>query len=141
MLATSNLMAFVATKDAARAMEFYRDVLGLRLLGDEPFALVFDANGTSLRVQKVRDVTLAPYTALGWEVRDIRGAIRRLVEKGVSFVRFGESFAGFKQDEFGIWTADDGTQVAWFKDPDGNTLSLTEFRVHRTSRGNGPAPG
>lgn len=127
MLGTFDLMAFVATKDSGRAKAFYEDILGLRLLADEPFALVFDANGTKLRVQKVQDLEPAPYTALGWEVQDIRSVIRGLVERGIAFERFGERFASFKQDDLGIWTADDGTQVAWFKDPDGNTLSLTQF--------------
>jgi len=123
MLSAHPLMAFVATKDPLRAREFYQNTLGLRLVADEPFAIVFDANGTTLRVQKVERVAPAPYTALGWRVPDIRGTIRGLVEKGVTFERFGF----FPQDELGIWTADDGTMVAWFKDPDGNLLSLTQF--------------
>lgn len=127
MLESAAVMAFVATKDPARAKKFYGDMLGLRLIADESFALVFDANGTMLRVQKVPDLAPAPYTALGWKVPDIRVALRGLVERGVTFVRFGEEFAAFKQDDLGIWTAEDGTQVAWFKDPDGNVLSLTEF--------------
>lgn len=131
MLGRCDVIAFVATKDPGQAKKFYGATLGLRLLSDEPFALVFDANGTKLRVQKVRDVVPAPYTALGWEVPDIRGAIRGLVEKGVAFERFGDRFAGLKQDDLGIWTADDGTKVAWFKDPDGNVLSLTQFESVR----------
>ena len=123
MLGTHKLMAFVATTNAARARTFYEGTLGLRLIADEPYSIVFDAHGTMLRVQKVRELALAPYTALGWDVPDIRAAIRELSKKGVAFERFGF----FPQDDLGIWTADDGTKVAWFKDPDGNTLSLTEF--------------
>jgi len=123
MLGASRLMAFVATKDPAKARSFYENTLGLRVIADEPFAIVLDANGTMLRVQKVREVTPAPHTALGWRVTDIRSAVRGLGEKGVAFERFGF----FPQDELGIWTADDGTKVAWFKDPDGNLLSVTEF--------------
>ena len=123
MLGTADVMAFVATKDPERAKTFYAETLGLRLLADEQYALVFDANGTKLRVQKVQKVTSAPYTTLGWEVPDIGHTVRALVGKGVAFMRIG--FPG--QDELGIWTADDGTKVAWFKDPDGNTLSLTQF--------------
>jgi hypothetical protein len=99
--------------------------LGLRLLADEPYALVFDTNGTMLRVQKVQQVTPAPYTALGWEVPDIYATVRELSKKHVAFERI--SIPGSSQDELGVWTADDGTKVAWFKDPDGNTLSLTQF--------------
>ena len=123
LLGASRLMAFVATKDPAKARSFYENTLGLRVIADEPFAIVLDANGTMLRVQKVREVTPAPHTALGWRVTDIRRAVRGLGEKGVAFERFGF----FPQDELGIWTADDGTKVAWFKDPDGNLLSVTEF--------------
>jgi len=125
MLGKCDLMAFVATKDPSRAKTFYEGTLGLRLVADETYALVFDANGTMLRVQKVRDLTPDPSTALGWQVPDIREAIRGLVAKGVAFMRLGLAF--FPQDDLGIWTADDATKVAWFKDPDGNILSLTEF--------------
>ena len=128
MLGTCDVMAFVATKDAERAKAFYRDTLGLRLVADERFSLVFDAHGTMLRVQKVQQVAIAPYTALGWRVADLRGIIRDLIRKGVAFERFG-SPSQFRQDDLGIWTAEDGTMVAWFKDPDGNTLSLTEFQT------------
>ena len=125
MLGTAKIMAFVATMDFGRARTFYEGTLGLRLVADDPFALVFDANGTTLRVQKVRQVMPAPYTALGWVVADIRGAIAALSKKGIAFERF--TIPAFPQDELGIWTADDGKKVAWFKDPDGNTLSLTQF--------------
>ena len=125
MLRTAKVMAFSATKDPARARAFYEGVLGLPLTADDPSALVFDARGTMLRVQKVQAVTPAPYTALGWEVPDIRAAVEALIRKGVPLVRF--TIPGFSQDELGVWTAGDGTKVAWFKDPDGNTLSLTQF--------------
>ena len=125
VLGTAKVMAFVATKDSARARAFYQGMLGLRLVADESFALVFDANGTMLRVQKVNELTPHAFTALGWQVQDIRESIQTLVKKGVAFERF--SIPGFPQDELAIWTADDGTKVAWFKDPDGNILSLTQF--------------
>ena len=123
MLGASQIMAFVATKDDARARAFYGEVLGLRLVSDEPFAMVFDSAGVQLRVQKVTSVTPAPYTVLGWSVTDIDAAMERLRAGGVRF----ESFGLPGQDERGVWTADDGTRVAWFKDPDGNVLSLTQF--------------
>jgi catechol 2,3-dioxygenase-like lactoylglutathione lyase family enzyme len=124
MLSTAPIMAFSATTDAARATVFYRDQLGLRLVSDEWFALVFDAAGTMLRVQKVKEVRQAQYTALGWHVLDIAAKVDELSKAGVQFERYG--LPG--QDEKGIWTPPGGNaKVAWFKDPDGNILSLTEF--------------
>jgi catechol 2,3-dioxygenase-like lactoylglutathione lyase family enzyme len=123
MLSSSKLMAFVATSDAARAQRFYEGVLGLQFLLDDAFALVFDANGTMLRISKMGKVAPPAHTVLGWEVDDIRAAVNELKTRGVDFLMIG----GFNQDDLGVWTAPDNTKVAWFKDPDGNTLSLTEF--------------
>jgi uncharacterized glyoxalase superfamily protein PhnB len=122
MLGGENLMAFVATTDPARSRAFYEGILGLRLLADEPFAVVFDANGTVLRIQKVSQMVAAPHTALGWQVPDIARAIGALREKQVAF----ERYPSLEQDAAGAWTTPGGTKVAWFKDPDGNVLSLTE---------------
>jgi catechol 2,3-dioxygenase-like lactoylglutathione lyase family enzyme len=119
-----DVIAFVATAQPARARAFYADVLGLSLIEDTPFALVFDAHGTMLRISLVQELTPAPFTVLGWKVPDIRAAIEQLSGRGVSFVRY----PGLPQDERGVWTTPDGQQVAWFTDPDGNTLSLTQFR-------------
>jgi len=117
-------MAFSATVDAERAKTFYRDQLGLKLVEDSPFALVFDAAGTMLRVQKVQQVREAQYTALGWQVSDIAAKVDELSKAGVKFEHYG--FPGV--DERGIWTPPgSATKVAWFKDPDGNILSLTQF--------------
>ena len=116
------LIGFVATRDAARAKKFYGDTLGLPLLSDDlPFALVFDAHGTSLRVTVVKDLSLAPYTVLGWHVPDIVAAAKALKDDGVQL----ERYPGLQQDELGIWTVP-GAKVAWFKDPDGNTLSISQ---------------
>jgi catechol 2,3-dioxygenase-like lactoylglutathione lyase family enzyme len=123
MLTRMRLMAFVATTDPARARGFYEGTLGLRLAADEPSALVFDAGGTMLRVQKVRELAPHPFTALGWEVRDVTAEVRALSACGVAFLRV----AAIEQDEDAIWSAPGGARVAWFKDPDGNTLSLTEL--------------
>ena len=120
-------MAFVATGDAGRARVFYEDVLGLRFLRDDSFALVFDANGTMLRIARGGKVSPVVHTVLGWEVADIRAEVSELKTRGVNFLMIG----GFSQDELGVWTAPDDTKVAWFKDPDGNTLSLTEFATHQ----------
>jgi hypothetical protein len=96
----------------------------LSLVSDEPFALVFDANGIMLRVTKVQELSTAKYTVLGWDVSDIRAEIELLTRRGVIFERYD----GFPQDELGIASLPDETRVAWFKDPDGNILSITQFR-------------
>ena len=123
MLHAAPLVAFAATADPARALAFYRDTLGLPLTADEPFALVFDAHGTMLRVQKVEEVRAAPYTVLGWRVADIRAAVKELARRGVRF----ERYEGMGQDRSGVWQSPGGARVAWFKDPDGNVQSLTQF--------------
>ena len=125
MLGSSDVVAFVATTNADRAREFYGGVLGLRLVADEPFALVFDAHGTTLRVQKLPELAPARHTVLGWLVPDIAAAVRQLSAKGVAV----ERYPGLPQDDAGIATFPGGSRVAWFKDPDGNTLSLTEARA------------
>jgi catechol 2,3-dioxygenase-like lactoylglutathione lyase family enzyme len=121
MLHDKQLVAFIATTDARRARNFYTDALGLLLISEDDFALVYEAEGTPLRIQKVERFTPHPFTVLGWEVPDIATAVRTLREKRVTLDRFG--LPG--QDENGIWTAPGGAKVAWFKDPDGNLLSLS----------------
>jgi catechol 2,3-dioxygenase-like lactoylglutathione lyase family enzyme len=122
MLGSAKLTAFVATADPERSRVFYETTLGLPLLSEDSFALVFDCNGTPLRIQKVESVQPPPFTVLGWQVSDIREAVTGLSRRGVAFERF--SF--MQQDDLGIWTAPSRTKVAWFKDPDGNILSLAE---------------
>ncbi len=117
----SDVIAFIATVHADRAKSFYADTLGLRLVADEPFALVFDANGTAVRIAKVESFSPAQHTVMGWRVDDIDTTVDGLVAKGVTF----ERFPGMDQDERGVWQSPGGTRIAWFKDPDGNTLSLT----------------
>jgi len=118
------IVAFVATLDAERARKFYRDTLGLRLVLDQlPFALVFDANGIMLRVTPVKELHPPGYTVLGWHVPDIADAAKTLEKAGVRF----ERYPGLEQDELGIWTAPgSAVKVAWFKDPDGNTLGISQ---------------
>ena len=117
------LIAFVATCDPDRAKKFYRDTLGFRLVSEElPFALVFDANGTMLRVTVVKKLKPAGFTVLGWQVSDIILAAKALAKAGVQF----ERYPGMTQDELGVWSSPSGAKVAWFKDPDGNTLSISE---------------
>lgn len=123
MLRNAKIVAFVGTLDAGRAKVFYRDTLRLTLVDENPFALVFDSNGVMLRVTNVREMKPAQYTVLGWDVPDVVAAVRELVAKGVVFSRF----PGMVQDEDGVWTSPSGARVAWFTDPDGNALSLTQF--------------
>jgi catechol 2,3-dioxygenase-like lactoylglutathione lyase family enzyme len=122
MLKSERLMAFLATSNAERAITFYRDVLGLTFIGDEHYALVFEAGGTPIRIQKVPQHSPLPHTALGWQVRDVADRVAALSAAGVRFERY-EPLA---QDEAGIWIAPSGVKVAWFKDPDGNVLSLSQ---------------
>lgn len=122
MLGTADLVAFVPITDALRAREFYEGKLGLRFVNDDGFALVFDANATRLRAVKMKEVKPPQFTVLGWEVRSIEKAITSLRDRGVHF----EIFGFLRQDELGIWTAPSGDRVAWFKDPDGNILSISE---------------
>jgi catechol 2,3-dioxygenase-like lactoylglutathione lyase family enzyme len=122
ILGSSKIVAFAGVQDADRARTFYRDTLGLHLISEDGFALVFDGNGTMLRVSLVREVAAAPYTVLGWEVDDIVVKAKALTAAGVRLERY--DFV--KQDELGIWTAPGGTRVAWFKDPDGNLLSISQ---------------
>ena len=124
MLGSSDVIAFAPATDLHRARVFYEQALGLSLLEQNDFACVFDANGTMLRVAAVADAPHAGYTVLGWRVTDIAAAVRGLTAKGVVFIRY----EGMDQDEIGVWTTPGGERVAWFPDPDGNILSLTQFR-------------
>jgi hypothetical protein len=123
MLTDCPLVAFVATRDGARARRFYGETLSLPILSDDPYALVCAAGKTTLRIQKVASVTPQPFTVLGWEVADIEATVDALVARGVSF----ERYEGMGQDERGIWLAPSGARVAWFKDPDESTLSITQM--------------
>lgn len=123
-LKANSIVAFVTVVEVDKARRFYRDTLGLQLVREDlPFALVFDANGIMLRVSISKQHVALPGTVLGWDVPDIRAAIRGLASAGVRFERY--SF--LEQDEQGIWTSPSGAKVAWFKDPDANLLGLTEF--------------
>lgn len=122
MLNSSPIVALLAITDFARSRTYYERVLGLTFLHDDRFALVFDANGTTLRLAKVDTLAPAPYTVLGWHVAEIRAERESLAAKGVTF----ELFPGLQQDDLGVCTFPGGSQVAWFKDPDGNLLSLTQ---------------
>ena len=122
MLGSTNIVAFVPIKDSGKARAFYEGVLGLRFVKDDGFALVLEANGIMVRAAKMKEFTPAQFTILGWQVSDIEQVVRGLAARGVHF----EIFGFFKQDELGIWTAPTGDKVAWFKDPDGNILSVSQ---------------
>jgi catechol 2,3-dioxygenase-like lactoylglutathione lyase family enzyme len=115
------IVAFVGTTKPRDAKHFYGDILGLHLTKEDEFALVFDAHGTPLRVTTVRAVVAAEYTVVGWLVPDVRREAARLQEAGVQLARY----PGMEQDELGVWKTPAGGRVAWFKDPDGNTLSIS----------------
>jgi catechol 2,3-dioxygenase-like lactoylglutathione lyase family enzyme len=123
MLGSINIVAFVPAKDRDKSKVFYEGVLGLRFVKDDGFATVMDANGIMVRIGTVpADFKPAQFTVLGWQVADIEKMVAALQSKGVQFERFGF----FKQDELGVWTAPNGDKVAWFKDPDGNVLSVSQ---------------
>ena len=124
MPALTRMVGFVNTNDPERAKSFYGSSLGFALQHEDEFALVFDANGTMLRVVKARSFTPAIGTVLGWQVDDIYDAIRELTPRGVRFEQFGLPF--MPQDEHGVWLASSTDRVAWFKDPDGNVLSISQ---------------
>jgi catechol 2,3-dioxygenase-like lactoylglutathione lyase family enzyme len=118
-----NPIVFLATANAERSRVFYERVLGLEFVADEQPALVFKVGDRMLRIQKVDRVLAAPYTALGWAVSDIRQTVRDLHSAGITFQRY----EGMVQDGDGIWQAPSGAMIAWFQDPDGHVLSLTQF--------------
>lgn len=129
MLGSARIVAFVPTTSYKSAKDFYVDVLGLAFVSEDQFALVLDANGIKIRVSKVPEFTPRRFTVLGWEVSDIDEVVTQLLARGVSFEKYG--LPG--QDDRGIWTAPSvdnhsgDARVAWFKDPDGNVLSVTQF--------------
>jgi catechol 2,3-dioxygenase-like lactoylglutathione lyase family enzyme len=125
MLSDKKLKAFLPTLDYGKAKQFFVDILGLTLLSEDKFALEVNANGTHLRITKVEKLIPHPFTVLGWDVDDIDACVRSLKPKGIVFERY--EFLG--QDDLNIWTAPGGSKVAWFKDPDGNLLSLSQIKA------------
>lgn len=122
--ASAKVVTFIATCDRAKAKAFYGETLGFPQISEDNFAVVYNLNGTMLRISTVKDHKPVPHTVLGWEVPDIAAAVKALAARGVTF----NIYEGFGQDALGIWTAPGSTnKVAWFLDPDGNNLSLTQF--------------
>jgi catechol 2,3-dioxygenase-like lactoylglutathione lyase family enzyme len=122
VLGSSPFIAFLAAADLGRARAFFEGTLGLAMVEETPFACVFDAGGTMLRVTRVDEVVAAPYTVAGWEVADLAAAVAELAARKVPVCRY----EGLDQDADGIWRAPSGTRVVWFADPDGNVLSLAQ---------------
>jgi catechol 2,3-dioxygenase-like lactoylglutathione lyase family enzyme len=123
VLNSAKLIAFAPSKDLSRSRKFYEGILGLRFVSEDPFAAVFDAAGVMLRIAAVPEFQPAPFTILGWNVLKIDDTVRELQSKSISFERYGF----LQQNDLGIWTSPSGAHVAWFKDPDDNLLSLTQF--------------
>jgi catechol 2,3-dioxygenase-like lactoylglutathione lyase family enzyme len=126
MLQAAEIVAFVPTRDPAKARAFYDRILGLEFVSEDPFAVVFNANGVTLRITDVSSVPEfkpAPFTILGWHVPNTEATVRDLASKGVAF----ERYPGMQQSPTGVWTAPSGAKVAWFKDPGGNVLSVTQY--------------
>ena len=121
--ATARPIAFILTRDRAALLPFYRDVLGLAVTGEDDYGTVLDARGLEMRLTSVADHVASPHPVLSWNLPDLRAAVTALAAKGVQFL----IYEGFGQDEAGIWTSADGTvKVAWFADPEGNVLGLSE---------------
>lgn len=122
MLTESKMIGFVSTTDAARARDFYEGKLGFRFVADDSFAVVMRAGQNMVRIGKAKELTPAPHTVLGWEVQDIEAMVAWLTSRGVVL----EKYPFVQDQERGIWTAPSGDKVAWFKDPDGNVLSVSQ---------------
>jgi catechol 2,3-dioxygenase-like lactoylglutathione lyase family enzyme len=125
MLKSASVVGFIPVKDFRRAEAFYEGKLGLRLVARDDFALVFASGGTTIRVVKVGDFKAAPFTILGWQVKNVKASVGALGKRGVVF----ERYPGMTQDARGVWTAPGGACVAWFKDPDGNVLSVSSVQT------------
>jgi catechol 2,3-dioxygenase-like lactoylglutathione lyase family enzyme len=128
MISQSVVMGFIPTTDAERARGFYENIVGLRFVSDDPFALVVASGETVIRIVKLEEFIPAPYTILGWRVSDIENEVETLHAKGVLFKRYSQ----MQQNRLGVWTAPGGTKIAWFSDPDGNVLSLSEHPEDKT---------
>lgn len=123
MLGNQKLVAFVPIRNADRARAFYRDTLGLPLLGEDNYALLFEIEGVRLRATLVGEFQPQPFTVLGWRVSDAAESARKLAAANIKCERFD----GLEQDELGLWNAPSGAKIAWFKDPDGNILSIMQL--------------
>ena len=117
------MVGFIPTRDGDAARVFYEKKVGLRFISDDQFAVVFQSGANIIRIARTGSFTPAPFTILGWESSDIERDVRDMTARGVVFERY--DYMG-PQDDLGIWTSPSGAKIAWFKDPDGNTLSITQ---------------
>jgi catechol 2,3-dioxygenase-like lactoylglutathione lyase family enzyme len=118
-----NMIGFIPTRNGDAARDFYETKVGLQFISEDQFAVVFQSGANMIRISRTGSFTPAPFTILGWESLDIERDVREMSARGVIFERY--DYMGV-QDELGIWTAPNGAKVAWFKDPDGNTLSISQ---------------
>ncbi|TSJ44313.1 VOC family protein [Mucilaginibacter corticis] len=125
MFSNAITKTFIPTVKPAAARTFYRDILGLTFLSEDDYGMEFNAHGTLLRVITVPTLKPQIFTVLGWNVSDIEDSIKQLNEKGVYCEKYNFDF--MRQDDLGIWVSPSGARVAWFKDVDGNVLSLTQL--------------
>lgn len=123
MLEHPKITAFIPTTKPGQSKQFYQDSLGLKLVSEDEYALEFHGNGTILRITTVPTFEPYPFTVLGFKIENIESQVESLVSKGIKF----ERFEFMNQDAHGIWTSPSKAKVAWFKDPDGNLVSLTEY--------------
>jgi catechol 2,3-dioxygenase-like lactoylglutathione lyase family enzyme len=124
ILGRAKAMSFVCTTSRENTKKFYGETLGLKLISEDPFAVAYETDGRMLRISSLKDFKAQPFTVLGWSIPDIVAGVKALKARGVTF----KIYEGMGQDELGIWKSPDGTAlVAWFSDPDGNILSLTQF--------------
>ena len=122
MFKLGNVVGFLPSKDLKSSRAFFESKMGLQFVSEDPYALVMQSGATSIRIARVQDFNPAPYTVLGWEVQDIEHVVSELKAYGVSL----EKYPFIQDQELGIWLSPSGAKVAWFKDPDGNVLSLTQ---------------
>ena len=123
MLSAPQITAFLPTTQPETSKRFYKDILGLQLVSEDDYALEFEGNGAHLRITTVPELNPHPFTVLGFKIKEIDAQVKSLAAKGVTFERYDH----FEQNKLGIWTAPSNAKIAWFKDPDGNLLSLTEY--------------
>ena len=122
MLSEPKITAFIPTVKPVQSKQFYMNILGLKLVSEDEYGLEFESNSTLLRVSIVQEFNPQPFTVLGFKIKGIIAQVEKLTKKGVIF----ERYSYFKQDNLGIWTSPSKAKIAWFMDPDGNLLSLTE---------------
>jgi catechol 2,3-dioxygenase-like lactoylglutathione lyase family enzyme len=123
MAALDKLIGFIPTRNGDAARVFYETKVGLRFISEDQFAIVFQSGANIIRITRTGSFTPAPFTILGWHSSQIEQDVRDMTARGITFERY--DYMGL-QDELGIWTAPGGAKVAWFKDPDGNTLSISQ---------------